>query len=86
VNSIAPGSVISEGTRRLFYEQDGTFHDRAAHFMKHVPLGRPATPEEIAAGILFLSAFENSYMTGHTLVVDGGWTSGFMFGGLGPSA
>lgn len=86
VNAIAPGSVISEGTRRLFYGLDGSFHDRAAHFMRHVPLGRPATPEEIATGILFLSAFENSYMTGHTVVVDGGWTSGFMLASVGPRA
>jgi NAD(P)-dependent dehydrogenase (short-subunit alcohol dehydrogenase family) len=46
--------------------------------MRHIPLGRPATVEEIAEGILFLSAPENSFMTGHLLMVDGGWTAGAM--------
>ena len=79
VNSIAPGSVLTEGTRQLFYGEDGSFRAQTAKFMKHVPLGRPATTEEIAEGILFLSAPENSYMTGHLLMVDGGWTAGYMF-------
>jgi NAD(P)-dependent dehydrogenase (short-subunit alcohol dehydrogenase family) len=78
VNSIAPGSVMTEGTRQLFYGEDGSFRAQTAEFMKHIPLGRPATPEEIAEGILFLAAPENSYMTGHLLMVDGGWTAGFM--------
>jgi NAD(P)-dependent dehydrogenase (short-subunit alcohol dehydrogenase family) len=79
VNSIAPGSVLTEGTRQLFYGEDGSFRAQTAKFMKHVPLGRPATPEEIAEGILFLATPENSYMTGHLLMVDGGWTAGYMF-------
>jgi NAD(P)-dependent dehydrogenase (short-subunit alcohol dehydrogenase family) len=79
VNAIAPGSVMTEGTRKLFYGEEGTFSAHAAAFMRHLPLGRPATVEEIAEGILFLAAPENSYMTGHLLVVDGGWTAGYMF-------
>jgi len=79
VNAIAPGSVMTEGTRKLFYGEDGTFRAQTEVFMRHIPLGRPATVEEIAEGILFLAAPENSYMTGHLLMVDGGWTAGFMF-------
>jgi NAD(P)-dependent dehydrogenase (short-subunit alcohol dehydrogenase family) len=79
VNAIAPGSVTTEGTRMLFYGEDGTFRGQAAAFMQHIPLGRPATVDEIAEAILFLAAPENSYMTGHLLLVDGGWTAGFMF-------
>ncbi|MCB1489856.1 MAG: SDR family oxidoreductase [Bauldia sp.] len=79
VNTIAPGSVMTEGTRKLFYGEDGSFRAQTAEFMKHIPLGRPATGEEIAEGILFLAAPENSYMTGHLLMVDGGWTAGYMF-------
>jgi NAD(P)-dependent dehydrogenase (short-subunit alcohol dehydrogenase family) len=78
VNSIAPGSVMTEGTRQLFYGEDGSFRGQTADFMRHIPLGRPATVEEIAEGILFLSAPENSFMTGHLLMVDGGWTAGAM--------
>jgi NAD(P)-dependent dehydrogenase (short-subunit alcohol dehydrogenase family) len=79
VNSIGPGSVMTEGTKKLFYGDDGMFRAQSAAFLAHVPLGRPGTVEEIAEGILFLAAPENSYMTGHLLMVDGGWTAGFMF-------
>jgi NAD(P)-dependent dehydrogenase (short-subunit alcohol dehydrogenase family) len=79
VNSLAPGSVLTEGTEKLFYGEDGTFRAQMAGFMDHVPLGRPAHVEEIAEAILFLCAPANSYMTGHLMMVDGGWTAGFMF-------
>jgi NAD(P)-dependent dehydrogenase (short-subunit alcohol dehydrogenase family) len=79
VNSIAPGSVLTEGTRQLFYGEDGSFRTQTAKSMKHIPLGRPASGEEIAEGILFLVDPDNSYMTGHLLMVDGGWTAGSMF-------
>ena len=79
VNSLAPGSVLTEGTKQLFYGEDGTFRAQMAGFMQHVPLGRPAHVEEIAEAILFLCAPANSYMTGHLMMVDGGWTAGFMF-------
>jgi 3-oxoacyl-[acyl-carrier protein] reductase len=45
--------------------------------MSHIPLGRPATTQEIANAVLFLAAPESSYITGHVLTVDGGWTAGF---------
>ena len=78
VNAIGPGSVMTEGTKKLFYGEDSTFHAQQRNFMAHIPFGRPATVDEIAEGVLFLSAPENSYMTGHLLMVDGGWTAGFM--------
>jgi NAD(P)-dependent dehydrogenase (short-subunit alcohol dehydrogenase family) len=80
VNSLAPGSVLTEGTKQLFYGEDGSFRAQMADFMKHIPLGRPAHVEEIAEAVLFLCAPQNSYMTGHLMMVDGGWTAGYMFG------
>jgi NAD(P)-dependent dehydrogenase (short-subunit alcohol dehydrogenase family) len=77
VNGIAPGSTLTEGTRRLFYGDDGLFRDSVQRMLDHVPLGRPGTTEEIAVAALFLADPENSYMNGHILTVDGGWTAGY---------
>lgn len=77
VNAIAPGSVMSEGTRQLFYGADGKFAARTAEFMRHVPLGRPGTAEEIAEAVLFLASPHAGYITGQVLAVDGGWTAGY---------
>src|ERR1700724_741539 len=48
VNGIAPGSILTDGTRQLFYGEDGKFRDAAATLLAHIPLGRPGTPEEVA--------------------------------------
>jgi NAD(P)-dependent dehydrogenase (short-subunit alcohol dehydrogenase family) len=77
VNGIAPGSTLTEGTRKLFYGDDGMFKDSVKRMLDHVPLGRPGTVEEIAVAALFLADPENSYMNGHILTVDGGWTAGY---------
>lgn len=77
VNGIAPGSTLTEGTRQLFYGEDGTFRAHVQRMLDHVPLGRPATCDEIAVAALFLADPENSYMNGHILTVDGGWTAGY---------
>lgn len=76
VNAIAPGSTLTEGTRKLFYGEDGKFRENVQRLLDHIPLGRPGSVEEIAHAALFLAAPESSYITGHTLVVDGGWTAG----------
>jgi NAD(P)-dependent dehydrogenase (short-subunit alcohol dehydrogenase family) len=77
VNGIAPGSTLTEGTRALFYGEGGLFHDNVKQMLAHIPLGRPAETREIAVAALFLADPENSYMNGHILTVDGGWTAGY---------
>jgi 3-oxoacyl-[acyl-carrier protein] reductase len=76
-NGIAPGSTLTEGTRKLFYGDDGMFKESVQRMLDHVPLGRPGTVDEIAVAALFLADPENSYMNGHILTVDGGWTAGY---------
>jgi NAD(P)-dependent dehydrogenase (short-subunit alcohol dehydrogenase family) len=76
-NAIAPGSTLTEGTRKLFYGDDGLFKDAVKRMLDHVPLGRPGTVDEIAVAAQFLADPENSYMNGHVLTVDGGWTAGY---------
>ena len=77
VNGIAPGSTLTEGTKQLFYGEGGKFSEKVQRMLDHVPLGRPGTVDEIAVGALFLADPENSYMNGHILTVDGGWTAGY---------
>jgi NAD(P)-dependent dehydrogenase (short-subunit alcohol dehydrogenase family) len=77
-NAIAPGSIMSEGTRALFYGADGSFSARTAEFMAHLPLGRPGTAEEIGEAVLFLVSPSAGYINGQVLAVDGGWTAGYM--------
>lgn len=77
VNGIAPGSTLTEGTRQLFYGEGGLFHDAVQKMLAHIPLGRPGETREIAVAALFLADPENSYMNGHVLTVDGGWTAGY---------
>jgi len=78
VNAIAPGSTLTEGTRKLFYGEDGKFRQSVQQLLDHIPLGRPANPEEIAHAALFLAVPESSYINGHILTVDGGWTAGYL--------
>jgi 3-oxoacyl-[acyl-carrier protein] reductase len=65
VNAVAPGYVATDMTAALEPAQ------REA-MLSAVPLGRPATAEEIAAGIAFLASNEAAYITGQVLAANGG--------------
>ena len=71
VNAVCPGAVETPMT-------DGTLRDAAGAInpaiVNRYALGRPASPEEIAAAILFLISHESSFVTGVNLAVDGGRT------------
>jgi len=65
VNAIAPGFFETEMTGHFFDEL-------LAAQLARVPVGRPGDPRELAAAVLFLASDAASYITGETLVVDGG--------------
>jgi len=72
VNAIAPGYIINEPTRTL--AASGSFDLSAIN--RRTPMGRLGTEQEVAEGICFLlSPDRASYITGHTLEVNGGWTA-----------
>ena len=76
VNAIAPGSTLTDATRQAFYNPAAK--QFADSLLSHIPLGRPGEPEDIANAALYLASDESNYVTGHILVVDGGWTAGFV--------
>jgi 3-oxoacyl-[acyl-carrier protein] reductase len=67
INAVMPGNIITEGLADLGPEYLATME--AA-----IPLGRLGTIEEIASAALFLATEEAAYITGQTLVIDGGQT------------
>ena len=71
VNAIAPGVIA---TPQALDPVNSLGPEGVAAFGAHVPLGRSGTPEDIAAAYLFLASAEAGYVTGQTLVVDGGVT------------
>ena len=73
VNSVHPGYTLTVGMRALLEEIPGAREGITEDVSVKVPLGRMATPEEIANGILFLASDESSYVTGAELVMDGGY-------------
>ncbi len=77
VNAIAPGSILTEGTKDLFYSDDADQKEFRERMLSHVPLGRPGDTDDIANAVLFLSGEESKYMTGHVMIIDGGWTCGY---------
>ena len=77
VNTVSPGSIVTEATEKLFYSADGSFKDFAQRLVSFIPEGRPGQQDEVAEAVLFLVSDRASYVNGHNLVVDGGWTSGF---------
>ncbi len=75
VNGIAPGSILTEGTKSLFYNEEAKRLSES--LISHIPLGKPGETRDIANAALYLASDDASYVTGHVLVVDGGWTAGF---------
>jgi NAD(P)-dependent dehydrogenase (short-subunit alcohol dehydrogenase family) len=70
VNAIAPGHIVGEGLAKM-WEENPTGH---AFFADQYPLRRTGTPDDIANGIAFLCSEDASFITGHTLAIDGGLT------------
>jgi NAD(P)-dependent dehydrogenase (short-subunit alcohol dehydrogenase family) len=74
VNALCPGPVNTPLLKELFAKDP----ERAARRLVHVPMGRFAEPEEIAAAVTFLASDDASFVTANTFVVDGGITGAYV--------
>ena len=70
VNCLAPGYVDTDLTHGVL-----THEVHGKPFMDHIPMGRFGTPREMGGAVVFLASDASAYMTGQSLVVDGGWTA-----------
>ncbi|HTZ70168.1 MAG TPA: SDR family NAD(P)-dependent oxidoreductase [Acetobacteraceae bacterium] len=75
VNAVLPGGVMTEGARAATSAPNlkGQKLDGPLTNPARMPLGRPATPDDIARAALFLASPASAYITGQLLAVDGGF-------------
>jgi len=71
VNAIAPGMIETPMIAPIKESPE-----QEKEVLKRIPLGRPGAPEEVSNLVLFLASDASSYMTGSTVVIDGGWLAG----------
>jgi len=74
VNAIAPAQIDTRLTRSLPEEA-------RRRRVERIPLGRFGEPDDVARAALFLASDDASYITGHTLAVDGGYLAGGLWSG-----
>ncbi|NOZ33039.1 MAG: SDR family oxidoreductase [Alphaproteobacteria bacterium] len=75
-NAICPGRVDSPSLHERVRAQGGNFEEKFTKFLANQPIGRLATPREIAALALYLASDEAAFTTGQPHLVDGGWHNG----------
>jgi NAD(P)-dependent dehydrogenase (short-subunit alcohol dehydrogenase family) len=75
INCICPGSINTPLLQEQFFGPQGNKEEAEKQLLKHYPLRRLGEPTEIADAALYLGSELSSYVTGHTLTVDGGLTS-----------
>ena len=74
VNALCPGPVNTPLLKELFAKDP----ERAARRLVHIPMGRFAQPEEIAAAVAFLASDDASFITASAFLVDGGLTGAYV--------
>lgn len=68
-NAVAPGFI----SQTAFFGPDGLPESAVQTIVSQIPVGRPGSPEDVAAAVRYLAAPEASYVTGEVLHVNGGW-------------
>jgi 2-deoxy-D-gluconate 3-dehydrogenase len=70
VNAVGPTFILTPLTQSTF--DDPTLRE---DIIKRIPLGRVGQPEDVVGAVVFLASPAASLITGHTLLIDGGWTA-----------
>ena len=70
VDAVAPTFVETPMTKPMFQDKD--FSD---YVLGNIPLGRVGKPQDMAGGIIYLASDSSDLLTGHILLIDGGWTA-----------
>ena len=70
VNAIDPGVIVTDMTKDMIENKETN-----KNLLENTPVGRFGKPEDIGNAAVFLALDESSFITGHNLVVDGGWTA-----------
>jgi len=68
INAISPGAFLTEATRTL----DDYCKEKITY---RIPMGRWGSDDDLKGAVVFLASNASKYVTGHNLIVDGGWTS-----------
>jgi NAD(P)-dependent dehydrogenase (short-subunit alcohol dehydrogenase family) len=71
VNAVAPGDILTRANAAIVEDLRGS--GASGRYLRFTPLGRRGAPEEIGQAVAFLVSDEASFITGTTLVVDGGF-------------
>jgi NAD(P)-dependent dehydrogenase (short-subunit alcohol dehydrogenase family) len=75
MNAIAPGVFLTEQNRPLMLEADGTLTDRARKFIANTPFQRFGEAEELTGTLIYLLSDASKFVTGETVLVDGGFNA-----------
>jgi NAD(P)-dependent dehydrogenase (short-subunit alcohol dehydrogenase family) len=72
-NALCPGPIMTPLLEKFLSDDE-----KRRRRLVHIPMGRFGNPEEIAHGALFLASDESSWMTGQSLIIDGGITAAYV--------
>jgi NAD(P)-dependent dehydrogenase (short-subunit alcohol dehydrogenase family) len=77
VNAVAPGQIATEMLDKLVTDRlQMGLPDPRERLCARIPLGRLGTPDELAGTYVWLASHLSAYVTGQTIIVDGGWQVG----------
>jgi NAD(P)-dependent dehydrogenase (short-subunit alcohol dehydrogenase family) len=75
VNAIAPGVFLTEQNRDLLLNNDGSYTDRTSRYLNNTPYNRLGQPEELSGTLIYLLSDASNFVTGETVLVDGGFNA-----------